>query len=65
VIDNWENLSEEERQLCSKLNNFFCGLYLLVGMADTCESTLTKFEKNYLDGKDIDSAIKPKLKRYH
>lgn len=42
VIDNWENLSEEERQLCSKMNNFYCGLHLLVGMADTCESTLKK-----------------------
>lgn len=65
VIDDWPNLSDQERSLCANMNNFFCGLHLLVGIADTCESTLKVFEKNYLDGKDIGSGIKPELKKYH
>lgn len=65
IIDDWENFSVHEKQLCSKMNNFFCGLHLLVGLADTCEGTLRKFERNYLDGKDVGSAAKPELKRYH
>ena len=65
VIDNWEDLEEEERKLCSKLNNFFCGLHPLVGMADSCEASLRKFESSYLEGKDTGSGTCPELKRYH
>lgn len=60
IIDDWENLTDNERKLCSKMNNF-CGLHLLVRLADSCESTIKKFEQNYLDGKDIGSASKPEL----
>lgn len=65
VVDNWDSLSVDEKKLCCKMNNFYCGLHLLVGMADTCEIALKKFEKNYLDGKDVGSAVRPELKRYH
>ncbi|WAR10687.1 hypothetical protein MAR_035763 [Mya arenaria] len=54
VIDNWEILSEQEKKLCSKMNNLYCGLHLLVGMADTCEN-----------GNDVGSGKKPELERYH
>ena len=37
-INNWADLSKRKRFLCSHMNNFFCGLHLLVGIADTCES---------------------------
>lgn len=44
------------------MNNFFCGLHLLVGMADVAEESLKKFERNFLDGKLIGSATVPELK---
>ena len=65
VIDNWNELNEKQKTLCSKMNNFFCGLHLLVGLADSCEESLKKFERLFMDGKDIGSAIQPELKRYH
>ncbi|XP_021339530.1 uncharacterized protein LOC110440700, partial [Mizuhopecten yessoensis] len=65
VIDNFDQLTTEEQGLCGQMNNFFCGLHLLVGMADVSEETLKKFEASYLEGKLIGSADKPELKRYH
>jgi oligoribonuclease (3'-5' exoribonuclease) len=38
-------LNEKQKTLCSKMNNFFCGLHLLVGLADSCEESLKKFER--------------------
>ncbi|KAK3097521.1 hypothetical protein FSP39_010420 [Pinctada imbricata] len=65
VIYNWEEMSDNERMLCSRMNNFFCGLHLLVGMADACEGSIRKFETTFLDGKHVGSSVKPELKRYH
>ena len=44
VIDNWDKLSVDEQQSITTLNNFFCGLHLLVGMADTASSALLEWE---------------------
>jgi len=35
IVENWENLSDCERSDIGSLNNFFCGMHLVVGMADT------------------------------
>lgn len=51
--------------MCSQINNFYCGLHLLIGIADVCEAAIKKFEIEYLDGKLIGSAEKPELQRYH
>lgn len=64
VIDCYDQMSEEQQMLCGNMNNFFCGLHLLVGMADVCEGLLLKFERNHTT-EDIGSAIEPRLKRYH
>ena len=40
VISSWNDLSSEEQQQVSSLNNFFCGLHMIVGMADTTASVL-------------------------
>ena len=57
VIDNWNELNEKQKTLCSKMNNFFCDLHLLVGLADSCAESLKKFELLFMDGKYIGSAI--------
>lgn len=62
VVDNWDALTEEQQKPISAMNNFFCGLHLLVGMADVAEESLKKFERNFLDGKLIGSAAVPELK---
>ena len=47
VITLWHDLSSEEQQSMSSLNNFFCGLHLLIGMADTAASTLLQWETTH------------------
>ena len=44
VISSWKDLSTEEQSSMSYLNNFFCGLHLLVGMADAAASVLLQWE---------------------
>lgn len=65
IIDNYHQLSNEEQKLCGQMNNFFCGLHLLLGMADVCEPALRKFETAFLNERLIGSAMQPELKRYH
>ncbi|WAR11353.1 hypothetical protein MAR_025533 [Mya arenaria] len=62
VIDNYDQLSEDEKNLCGQMNNFFCGLHLLVTIADVCETSTSKFENNYESG-DLGSASDPHLTR--
>jgi len=44
VVSSWCELSPEEQQQVSSLNNFFCGLHMIVGMADTAASVLCHWE---------------------
>ena len=67
VISGWDSLSDEEKEQCAKMNNFFCSLHLLVGMADTCSETLNKFNELNVDDtedegsdKDEDGSIQSK-----
>lgn len=39
---DFNNLTQDEQQLCSQINNFYCGLHLLIGIADVCEAVLKK-----------------------
>ncbi|KAK6175393.1 hypothetical protein SNE40_013865 [Patella caerulea] len=36
IIDEWQQLETGEKRPCTKINNFFCGLHLLVSMVDSC-----------------------------
>ena len=40
VIIDWDLLSIKEQSSLSSLNNFFCGMHIIVGMADAPSSTL-------------------------
>lgn len=39
VVDNWDALTDDQQKPISAMNNFFCGLHLLVGMADVVEES--------------------------
>jgi len=49
VIDNWNQMNTNEQQSIGTLNNFFCGLHLLVGMADTASSSLLQWEQAHFE----------------
>lgn len=47
IMEDWNELEVTEQSLCSKLNNFLCGLHLTVGIADVCEQGQRKFEVTF------------------
>ena len=49
VIQDWSKLSQAEQDQLSCLNNFFCGMHVLVGMADATSSTLLQWETTRFD----------------
>ena len=50
VVDSWKQMIPEEQLSISTLNNFFCGLHLLVGMADVAAITLLEWESTHFEG---------------
>ena len=49
VVADWETLSVDEQSNLSSLNNFFCGMHVIVGMADAASSTLMQWESAHFD----------------
>ena len=49
IISDWNQLSTAEQDQLSSLNNFFCGMHVLVGMADTASSTLLQWENAHFE----------------
>ena len=43
----WNEASEMEKEQLTRMNNFFCGLHFLVGLADCAEATLKLWEETY------------------
>ena len=48
IISDWKELSVAEQDQLSSLNNF-CGMHILVGMADTVSSTLLLWENEHFE----------------
>lgn len=45
VVSNWDDMSKDEQQSMSHMYNFFCGMHLVVNMAETVSESLKLFEK--------------------
>ena len=45
IMKNWENLSNDQQQSLGNVNEFFCGLHFLVGLADQAEACLKVWKK--------------------
>ena len=56
ITDNFNELSEEQQNLCGRLNSFFCGIHFLVAVADVCKSSISHSEKGY-QTEDVGSAV--------
>ena len=44
IIDNWDSLDDNEQSSMSQMFHFFCGMHLLVNMAEHVTETLRLFE---------------------
>ena len=53
VIEGWEEINEEEKKACGSMNNFFCGLHILVNFADVCSEALLKYENSVQGDNDV------------
>ena len=49
IVCGWESLSSEERDELTRMNNFFCGLHFLIGLANAAEETLKVWESTVED----------------
>ncbi len=52
VMENYDALRDDEREGLTKLNNFFCGLHLLVHFADVATKAIHEYEKVYHEDAD-------------
>lgn len=44
VTESLHQMTEAEKEQLLRMNNFFCGLYFLIALADTAEETLKLWE---------------------
>ena len=44
TTENWAQISKEEQEKLTKVNEFFCGLHFIVGLADQAEACLKIWE---------------------
>ena len=49
IVDSWEQMTPDEQDSIGTLNNFFCGMHVVVGMADTASSVLLRWESMHFD----------------
>ena len=47
VVNNWNVLSENEQSTLSQMHNFYCGMHLVVNMAEHASEALKLVEQNY------------------
>lgn len=49
VTENWEDLTDTERQSLAQMYHFYCGMHVIVNMAEHAAETLKLIERNYED----------------
>ena len=47
VVFGWDNMSRSQKSQYIRMNNFFCGLHFLVGLADSAKQ-LSKYGNQHL-----------------
>ena len=69
VAKNWDIMSENERKQLTRVNNFFCGLHYLVGLADCAEEALKAWEEDNIaqetSGSGTQRLIRTACKAFH
>lgn len=55
VVIGWNTFTPDQKLSFTHVNNFFCGLHFIVGLADTAAKTLKKWESLHLDEESTNS----------
>ena len=48
ITENWSAMTDEEHAAVAKVNHHFCGLHLVVNLAEQCNAVLSEWEKTSL-----------------
>ena len=59
VIEGWESLSDDAQQSMLRMNNFFCGMHLIVGFATQAVKALAEWEKEFFQGRKVGANTVP------
>ena len=51
-VENWSSVTKDEQSMCGRMNNFFCGMHLLVHFADICSAFMKNFGCLKMSGQD-------------
>ena len=49
ITEGWSDLTDEEKTKLRAMNNFFCGLHFIVGLAEHASSALNEWEKLHFE----------------
>ena len=55
VVEGWGELDDVEKENMSKVNDFFCGMHYVVGLADQAEAALKAWDKLLWEDKLVGS----------
>ena len=58
IVENWEAMTDEEKEPLGHITSFFCGLHSLIQYAETCEKGLDTVEKEMTEGKGGGAQVK-------
>ena len=64
LIKNFDMLSNEQQNALQSMNHFFCGLHLLISLAENSSKSLKNFEKVKLQNVDTGAEKSAKLKMF-
>eukprot|EP00117_Sycon_ciliatum_P048351 scpid60247/ scgid34434/ len=56
TVPDWDELSDQEKASLSKMNNHFCGLHMLVNLAEQCNAVLREYESSQVEGEAAKSS---------
>ena len=61
VVPGWESFSEDQKVKLRTMNNYFCGLHFIVGLAGQAQECFKNWETVHFDGKPFGATELPRL----
>jgi hypothetical protein len=69
VVSGWREMSEQEQEQVTRINNFYCGVHFLVGLADAADASVKIWEATFIEGSTCSSGtqrlIRTACKSFH
>ena len=56
ITENWDQLSDSQLEQLTRINNLFCGLHFVVGLANAAEEAVKLWKSNLLPDENFTSS---------